>query len=77
MRLIDDFRHVYPRLWVVWMIALAVVLTLAEIFMADVLSSLLTTTQVQLLQLCLLVAALVARGMAQKALRKSYQETSE
>lgn len=74
MRLIDDFPRVYPRLWTVWVLALAVVLTLAEIFLTDALTGVLTRLQLQMLQLALLVAALVARGLGQSVLRAYKQE---
>lgn len=70
MRFIENFRQVFPRLWTVWIISIAIALTLVEIFMADTLASLVTPLQMQLLQLVMLIAAMVARGLVQDALQQ-------
>lgn len=69
MQCIPRLRQTFLKLWTVWIIILAIILTLADIFLSDWMTSFLTPLQSQWLRLALMVAALIARSLVQPALK--------
>lgn len=77
MQCIPRWRQILLRVGAVWIIVLAIILTLADIFLSDWMTSFLTQLESQLLRLALMVAALIARSQVQPALKDLEAEMTD